>query len=256
MLPLDASVATRMVAPRPSLAAGRTDFTWNGPVTGTPNGDAPSILNASFTFRANVEVPAGGGEGVIVTQGGRFGGYGFYVLKGRPVFVYNFFRSEADVLGGREHVGRGPTHPRVHFNYEGMGAETLAFNNTSGIGRGGKGVLEVDGKEVATEAVEATMPLLMQFDENFDIGSDTGTPVSDDYGIPFKFTGKLDKLTLHIDRPQLTPANEQKLKEMSRNKQAVSDQRGACLARTRASIRTCTSGRRRWPPLAADWSGS
>ena len=52
VLPLDASVATRMVAPRPSLAAGRTEFTWNGPVTGTPNGDAPSILNASFTFNA------------------------------------------------------------------------------------------------------------------------------------------------------------------------------------------------------------
>ena len=106
------------------------------------------------------------------------------------------------------------------FNYEGLGAGTLAFNNTSGIGRGGKGVLKVDGKEVAPRRWRHTMPLLMQWDENFDIGSDTGTPVSDDYGMPFKFTGKLDKLTLHIDRPQLTPADQQKLKEMSRNKQA------------------------------------
>ena len=77
----------------------------------------------------------------------------------------------------------------------GMG--TLAFNNVSGIGRGGTGVLKVDGKEVARQRIEHTMPLIMQWDENFDIGADTGTPVDDkDYQVPFRFTGKLDKLTL------------------------------------------------------------
>src|SRR5215472_13558372 len=90
VLPLDATVATRVVSPRPSLAAGRTEFTWSGEITGTPNGDAPSILDASFNFKAEVDIPQGGAEGMIVTQGGRFGGYGFYVLKGKPVFVYNF----------------------------------------------------------------------------------------------------------------------------------------------------------------------
>ena len=80
---------TRLVTPRPSLSAGRTVFTYSGEVTGTPNGDAPSILNASYNFKAEVEVPQGGGEGMIVTQGGRFGGYGFYVLKGKPVFLWN-----------------------------------------------------------------------------------------------------------------------------------------------------------------------
>ncbi|MBS2027450.1 MAG: arylsulfatase [Deltaproteobacteria bacterium] len=220
VLPLDASVATRLIQPRPSLAAGRTDFTWNGPVTGTPNGDAPNLLNASFTFRANVDVPANGGEGMIVTQGGRFGGYGFYVLKGRPVFVYNYFNMKRTFWEAGNTMGAGRHILEFTFKYEGMGPETLAFNNMSGIGRAGTGVLKVDGKEVSTETVPNTMPLIMQFDENFDIGSDTGTPVTEDYGIPFKFTGKLDKLTLHIDRPQLTPAEEQKLKEMSRNKQA------------------------------------
>src|SRR5262249_18934090 len=90
VLPLDATVAARPVAPRPSLASGRTAFTWSGEVTGTPNGDAPSILNASFNFKAEVDVPDGGAEGKIVTQGGRFGGYGFYLLKNKPVFLYNF----------------------------------------------------------------------------------------------------------------------------------------------------------------------
>src|SRR4029077_6353140 len=72
VLPLDATVATRIVAARPSLAAGRTVFTWSGEVTGTPNGDAPSILNSSYNFKAEVEIPQGGAQGMIVTQGGRF----------------------------------------------------------------------------------------------------------------------------------------------------------------------------------------
>src|SRR5215471_3889021 len=76
VLPLDVTVGTRLVAPRPSLAAGRTEFTWSGEITGTPNGDAPSILDASYTFTAEVGIPQGGAEGMIVTQGGRFGGYG------------------------------------------------------------------------------------------------------------------------------------------------------------------------------------
>jgi arylsulfatase len=90
VLPLDASFATRAVAPRPNLAAGRTKFSWSGEITGTPNGDASSILASSYTFKAEVDVPKGGAQGMIVTQGGRFGGYGFYVLKGKPVFLYNF----------------------------------------------------------------------------------------------------------------------------------------------------------------------
>jgi hypothetical protein len=87
VLPLDASGATRFVTPRPSLTAGWTEFVWNGPLTGTPNGDAPSVLNTSYSFTAEVEVPEGGGEGMIITQGGRFTGYGFYLKAGKPVFL-------------------------------------------------------------------------------------------------------------------------------------------------------------------------
>jgi arylsulfatase len=94
---------------------------------------------------------------------------------------------------------------------------TLAFNNMSGIGRGGTGVLKVDGKEVARQRMEHSIPLIMQWDENFDIGADTGTPVSSDYQVPFRFSGKLNKLTLTIDRPKLSPADIQKLKEAQRN---------------------------------------
>jgi hypothetical protein len=71
VLPLDATVATRVVAARPNLAAGRIEFTWSGGITGTPNGDAPSILDSSFNFKAEVDIPQSGAEGMIVTQGGR-----------------------------------------------------------------------------------------------------------------------------------------------------------------------------------------
>ena len=222
VLPLDATVATRIVAPRPSLAAGRTEFTWPGPVTGTPNGDAPSILDASFNLKAEVDIPQGGAEGMIVTQGGRFGGYGFYLLKGKPVFLYNFVDLQRTRWEGPDVLSPGKHVIEFDFKYDGLGMGTLAFNNVSGIGRGGIGVLKVDGKEVAWQSMEHTIPLIMQWDENFDIGSDTGTPVDDrDYQVPFKFTGKLDKLTLKIDRPQLTPADIEKLKQATRNNRAA-----------------------------------
>ncbi|MGA8156530.1 MAG: arylsulfatase [Rhodoplanes sp.] len=222
VLPLDATVATRVVAPRPSLAAGRTEFTWSGPVTGTPNGDAPSILDASFDFKAEVDIPQGGAEGMIVTQGGRFGGYGFYVLKGKPVFLYNFVDLKRTRWEGPDILSPGKHTLEFDFTYDGLGMGTLAFDNVSGIGRGGTGVLKVDSKEVARQTMEHTIPLIMQWDENFDIGADTGTPVDDrDYQVPFKFTGKLDKLTLKIDRPKLTPADIEKLKQATRNNRAA-----------------------------------
>ena len=211
VLPLDATVATRVVAPRPNLSAGRTAFTWSGTVTGTPNGDAPSILDSSLHFKAEVEVPQGGAEGMIVTQGGRFGGYGFYVLKGKPVFLYNFLDLQRTSWEGPAALPPGRHTLEFDFKYDGLGMGTLAYNSVSGVGRGGTGVLKVDGKEVARRTMEHTIPLIMQWDENFDIGADTGTPVSNDYQVPFQFTGKLVKLTLNIDRPKLTPEDIRRL---------------------------------------------
>ncbi len=209
VLPLDASVATRIVVPRPSVTAGRTDFVWNGPLAGTPNGDAPSVLNTSYTFNANVEVPDGGGEGMLITQGGRFAGYGFYLKAGKPVFVWNLLGLQRDRWEGKEPLSPGKHELEFDFKYDGLGAGTLAFNNLSGIGQGGTGTLKVDGKVAAEKRMEHTIPTILQFDENLDVGSDTGTPVDDaDYQVPFAFTGKIDKLTLKIDRPKLTEAQE------------------------------------------------
>ena len=105
------------------------------------------------------------------------------------------------------------------FKYEGLGAGTMAFNNYSGIGQGGTGVLKVEGTEVATQKMEHTIPFILQFDESLDVGSDTLTGVNDaDYQPPFKFTGKINKITLTIDRPQLSPEDIKKLEAAERDK--------------------------------------
>ena len=89
VFPLDASVAARIVAPRPNITAGRTEFVYTRPMVGLPQGDSPFLLNASYTITADIDVPQGGAEGMILTSGGRFAGYGFYLLKGKPVFLWN-----------------------------------------------------------------------------------------------------------------------------------------------------------------------
>jgi arylsulfatase len=83
VFPMDASVAARMIAPRPNITAGRTEFVYTRPMVGLPQGDSPFLLNSSFTITADIDVPEGGGEGMILTSGGRFAGYGFYLLKGK-----------------------------------------------------------------------------------------------------------------------------------------------------------------------------
>ena len=201
VLPLDASVATRLVTPRPNLTAGRLIFNYSGePVTGLPSSAAPQLLNTSYTITAEIDVPAGGAEGVIVTQGGRFGGYGLYLLKGKPVFTWNLLDLKRVKWEGPDVLPPGRHTLAYDFKYDGLGFATLAFNNISGIGRPGTGTLSVDGKVVATQVLERTIPLTLPWDETFDIGSDTGTPIDDkDYQVPFAFTGRIGNLTVAID---------------------------------------------------------
>jgi hypothetical protein len=177
-------------------------------------GDAPSLIATSYTITADVEVPADGGEGAIITQGGRFGGWGFYVVKGKPVFTWNLVDVKRDRWEAPEALSGGKHTLVFDFKYDGLGFGTLAFNNMSGLGRSGTGVLKVDGKEVATLKMERTIPTTIQWDETLDIGSDMGTPVNDqDYQCPFPFTGKIVKVAVKIDQPKLTPEDVKKLKE-------------------------------------------
>ncbi len=215
VLPLNASVATRMVTPRPSLTAGRKVFEFPGePITGVPRGTGPDLLDTSYTITAEIDVPEGGAEGVIVTRGGRFGGYGLYLLKGKPVFTWNLLDLKRVKWASDEALAPGKHTLVYDFKYDGLGLGTLAFNNISGLGRGGTGTFKVDGKVVSTQTMEHTVPLTLPWDETFDIGSDTGTPVDDaDYQVPFPFTGKIAKLRFEIEPPVLTDQDKQKLLE-------------------------------------------
>jgi arylsulfatase len=199
VFPLDNSVLPRLLASRPSATAGRTVFTYSGEMAGLPPSDAPSILNRSYTITAEVEVPDGA-DGMIVTEGGRFGGYGLYLLKGKPVFTYNFldlerFRWEGQALAKGKHT------VVFDFKYDGPG-----------FGKGGTGVLSVDGKEVANKKVPHTIPFIMTIDETFDVGTDLRTSVDEkDYQVPFPFTGKIAKVTFKLAEEQLTEADRKEM---------------------------------------------
>ncbi|MCB1687572.1 MAG: arylsulfatase [Halioglobus sp.] len=214
VLPLDASVGARVAAPRPSLTAGRTEYVYTHPMIGLPQGDAPYLLDTSYTITAEITVPEGGAEGMIVTSGGRFGGWGFYLLKGKPVFVWNMVDLERIKWEGTTALAPGKHTVEFAFVYDGLGIGTMAYNNFSGIGRPGVGTLKVDGKDVVTQKMEKTIPIILQWDESFDVGSDTITGVNDaDYKPPFPLTADLEKLTITVDRPVLSPEEVEKLKE-------------------------------------------
>ncbi len=214
VLPLDASVAARIIAPRPNITAGRSEFVYTRQMVGLPQGDSPVLLNTSYAIAADIEVPAEGAEGMLLTSGGRFAGYGFYLLKGKPVFLWNLLDLERIKWEGPDALAPGKHTVEFDFKYEGIGVGTLVYNSFSGLGQPGTGTLKVDGKVVATKRMEKTLPMILQWDESFDIGSDTLTGVNDaDYEPPFAFTGKLHKLTLKVDRPQLSPQDVRTLEE-------------------------------------------
>ena len=210
VLPLDNTAFSRLLTPRPSAVAGKTVFTYTGENAGIPLGNAPEILNKDYTISADLTIPEGGAEGMIATLGGRFGGYALYLLKGKPVFVYNLldlkrYRWEGgvlsdDLLGASLKPGK---HTLVFdFKYDGPGP-----------GKGGTGVFTVDGKELARQIIPHTIPLIMTIDETFDVGIDTRTGVDDSYELPFRFTGKIDKLTFNLGPSQLTPAEQKNVEE-------------------------------------------
>jgi hypothetical protein len=203
VLPLNNDTFARALAPRPSATAGKTEFTYTGVNGGIPMANAPNILGRSYSVTADVVVPAGGGNGMLATAGGRWGGWGLYLLNGKPVFNYNML-----ILAQYRWQGQDPLTPgkhRIEFDYTYDGP---------GIAKGGSGVLKVDGKVVATGKQANSISFLQVADETFDVGVDTRTGVNDkDYQVPFAFNGKIDNLTVKLGPPQLLPAEQKKVAE-------------------------------------------
>jgi hypothetical protein len=203
MVPVDNSKAVRLdVRNCPSNIRGLNEFTYYDGMVRIPEGGAPDLKNKSFGISAVVEIPEGGAEGLIMTPGGRFAGLGLSLLDSRPVFHYNLCDVERYSVAGNETLSPGRHVVTLDFNYDG-----------GGVGKGGQATLTVDGKKAASERLPQTIPFRMSLDETRDIGEDTGTPVSEDYEVPFKFTGNLEKVTINITEAKLTEEELQKYRE-------------------------------------------
>lgn len=189
VLPLDDRVSERFdVNSRPSPAAGRTTFTYYPGVAPIPEGSAPSLKNRSFSITADVEIPESGAEGVLLTQGGRFAGWGFFLENSKPTYIYNFLNAERYIIQSPQKLLPGKSTIRFDFDYDG-----------SEVGAGGTGKLFINDQQVAEGRIEKTVPYRLALDETFDVGRDTGTPVVETYQVPFAFTGNLQKVTLNLN---------------------------------------------------------
>ena len=154
-----------------------------------------------YLIKAEVEIPKGGAEGMLLTHGGRFAGWGLYLLKGKPVFCYNLAGVARYYVAGKDKLAPGAHTLAYDFKYDG------------GLGKGGTGTLLVDGKQVGQGRIEHTLAFRLSLDETLDCGEDTGTPVCEDYHVPFKFTGDLKKVVIDLTPENLTAEDDQKLKE-------------------------------------------
>jgi arylsulfatase len=197
---------------RPSLTKGRTSFTYAGNLARIPEGAAPDLKNKSFTITAQVEVGKTPAEGVLVTQGGLFGGWALYVEEGRPVYFYNTANIAQARVASPKALGPGKHTVVLAFRYDGGGA-----------GKGGLATMTVDGEKVAEGRVERTLAFRISIDEGFDVGEDSGTPVNHSYDVPFRFTGRIEKLT--IDLAPVAKADRAAVDEAGRLARARKDAR-------------------------------
>jgi len=203
VLPIENSRLSRFdVANRPSLTAGRDTFTYYPGLVRIPEGAAPDLKNKSYQIKAEVVIPEGGAEGMLLTHGGRFAGYGLYLLQGKPVFLYNLAGVARYSVAGKEALKPGKHSILFDFKYDG-----------GGIGKGGVGTIEVDGKTVATGRIERTLAFRLTLDETLDCGEDTGTPVSEDYHAPFRFTGEIQEVSVKLKPAQLSAQEQQRLED-------------------------------------------
>jgi arylsulfatase A-like enzyme len=206
VLPLNNSQVAVLTGARPGPATGRTQFVYTAPMIATQFAVAPSILNRSYRITAEIEVPQGGSNGVLVTQGGRFGGYGLYLKDGKPTFTINLIGIERPKWQGDEALP--PGKHTIVFDWK-MDPHGLP------VARGGTGTLSVNGAQVAQQSLPKTLPFTWAWDETFDVGLDTGTSVDDtDYEAPFPFTGKLEKITFDLGESSVTPQSVRVMMEL------------------------------------------
>jgi arylsulfatase len=188
VLPIDDRSLERLkpaLVGRPDLMAGRTSLTVYEGMIGMSENVFINTKNRSHTITAEVEIPKGGANGVILAQAGRFGGWSLYLKDGKPTYHYNFLGLARFTIAAAMPVPAGKATIRYEFAYDG-----------GGLAKGGLGSIFVNGAKVAEGRIERTQPMVFSGDEGADVGEDGETPVTEDYGIaaPYKFTGRIHKV--------------------------------------------------------------
>lgn len=192
VLPIDDRTVERVnaaIAGRPDLMAGRTSLTLADGMTGMSENVFINIKNRSKTITAEVQVKENGGNGTIIAQGGRFGGWSLYVKDGVPGYGYNFLGFNTTSIDAKEKLKPGKSTIRFEFEYDG-----------GGLAKGGKGILFINDKKVGEGRIEHTQPMIFSADETADVGIDLATPVVEAIGAERKsrFTGHIPKVTIEV----------------------------------------------------------
>jgi arylsulfatase len=192
VLPLDDRSIERLdpgLAGRPDLMGARTSLTLYPGMTGMLENTFLNVKNRSMTITAEVDIPQTGANGVILAQGGRFGGWSLYLKDGKPAYAYNWVGMDRYLVASSEPLAAGKATIKVDFEYDG-----------GGRGQGGTASLSVNGRQVAEGRIERTNSFLFSADEGADVGVDEDTPVTEAYqaGASSRFTGKIDRVTLQV----------------------------------------------------------
>jgi arylsulfatase len=192
VLPLDDRFLERISASavgRPDVMEGRTRLTLGEGMTGMTENVFIDVKNRSLSMTAELQIPEAGAQGVILAQGGRFGGWALYLKDGKPAYTYNFLGLEQFTVASSEALPAGPATVVFDFAYDG-----------GGVGKGGTGTLSVNGRKAAEGRIERTQPRIFSADETADVGMDDATPVVDGIGEggATRFTGKIDQVTVEV----------------------------------------------------------
>ncbi|OLE64891.1 MAG: arylsulfatase [Acidobacteria bacterium 13_1_20CM_2_68_14] len=216
VLPLDDRTLERLNAGlvgRPDLMAGRTSLTVYQGMIGMSENVFINVKNRSHTITAEVEIPKQGANGVLLAQAGRFGGWSLYVKDGKPMYTYNWLGLQRYTVAATQALPPGKATIRFEFAYDG-----------DGIGKGGKGTLFVNGKQTAAGRIERTQCCAYSADEGADVGADEGTPVTEAYKVPFKFTGEIAKVTIELKEMKTGDHDEaEQARKMAGLKKALAD---------------------------------
>jgi hypothetical protein len=205
VLPLDDRFSERGdPSLRPSLIAGRTNFTYYPGAVRIPEPSAANTKNVSHTIAATIEVPQGGADGVLVAEGGAAGGYTLYVKDGKPVYEYNYMAHERYVVTSSETLSAGPAVVRVDIKYDG-----------GGIGKGETASLFINDKKVGEGRIDKSVPGRFG-NETLDVGMDNGSPVSEAYQPPFAYAGTIKKVSITIEPSTLSASDQRTVRDEER----------------------------------------